>query len=305
MIDAEPTETIPIELIRDPKVCLRPVRQNTLEYQVFFDSVRDTGLWNSIAVRPVEPPHFEVIDGFYRLTICRQLGRKFMPCIIRQATDKEVLAAQIRANAVRPETKPVEFAKQLRRIQDEVPGISLPELAVMVSRPAQWVRFQLGLLKLVPEAAERVDRGDIGLQSAYMLAKVPEHKQHSLIEDAVKLPVKEFCGLAANVIQQWMLAVKNGRLAAFYDRKANSTQPYLRSLKETLAELRDRKVAADVLSTEQALTLIDAFYAALRWVAHLDKQSVDTLHTQAEERARRHLDRVTDLKTLKKGTSVK
>lgn len=303
MIDAERTETIPIELIRDPKVLLRPVRKNTLEFLTFFDSVRDTGLWNSIAVRPTEPPYYEVIDGFYRLTICRLLGRKFMPCIIREATDEEVLAAQIRANAVRPTTRPVEFARQLQRIQDALPGIRLPELAVMVSRPPQWVRSQLGLLKLVPEAAERVDRGDIALQSAYMLAKVPQHKQSGLIEDAVKLSVKEFTGLASQVIRQWMEAAKNGRMAAFYDRKANATQPYMRSLKETLDELKTRKVAAEVLQREQALTLIDAFHAALRWVAHLDKASVETLHEQAEERARKHLQRPDVLKALKKGAS--
>jgi hypothetical protein len=226
-----------------------------------------------------------------------------MPCIVREATDAEVLAAQIRANAVRPATQPVEFARQLQRIQDAIPGIDLPRLAVMVSRPPQWVRSQLGLLRLVPEAAERVDRGDISLQSAYMLAKVPPHKQHSLIEDAVKMSAKDFCGLAASVIRQWMEAVKNGRMAAFYDRKANATQPYMRSLKDTLEEVRTRRLGAAVLASEQALTLTDAFYAGLRWACHLDKESVATLHQQAEARATKHLERVNNLKTLKKGAN--
>lgn len=303
MIDAEPTQTIAIDHIRDPKVCLRPVRTNTLAYREFFDSVRDTGLWNSIAVRPITPPYYEVIDGFYRLTICRQLGRKFMPCIIREATDKEVLAAQIRANAVRPDTRPVEFARQLRRIQEEEPDTTLPELAVMVSKTAQWVRSQLGLLKLVPEAAERVDRGDIALQSAYILSKVPENKQLGLVEDAVRLPVKEFTALAASVIRQWMEAAKTGRLSAFYDRKAQTTQPYLRPLKETLEELGRRRLAVKVLEQEQALTLTDAFYAGLRWVAHLDKDSIAAQHRRAEERATDYLKRADTLKALKKGAS--
>ena len=302
MIDNEPTQSIAIELIRDPKVVLRPVRKGTLEYESFRDSVRATGLWNSIAVRWVDP-YYEVIDGFYRLTICRELGRKFIPCVIRTATDEEVMAAQIRANAVRPTTRPVEFAQQLRRIQDAIPGIELPQLAVMVSRPPQWVRFQLGLLKLVPEAAERVDRGDISLQSAYMLAKVPEHKQRGLIEEAVNLSSKDFCGLAASVIKQWMEAVKNGRMAAFYDRKAAATQPYMRSLKNTVEELRTRRSAAGVLAREQALTLTDAFYAGLRWACHLDKESIAMLHGRAEARATKHLERVNNLKTLKKGAS--
>lgn len=295
------TETIPTELIRDPKVALRPVRKTALEYLEFFDSVKTRGLINSIAVRPITPPYYEVIDGFYRLTICRELRRPTMPCIVREATDAEVLMLQITANAVRPETRPVEFARQLRRLQEALPDISLPELATHVGKTGQWVRSQLGLLKLTPEAAEKVDRGEIKLQSAYMLAKVPQHKQQGLIEDAVKLGVKEFAGLATSVIRQWMEAAKQGRMAAYYDRDARGTQPYMRSLKETLEELRTRRLAVAVLENEAAQTLTDAFYAGLRWSAHLDKASVDRLHQQAADRVTKHLQRADVLKTLKKG----
>lgn len=301
MLECEKTEKIPIELIRDPKIALRPVRKNTLEYLAFRDSVRAKGLLNSIAVRPVVPPNYEVIDGFYRLTICRELGRKAVPCIVRDATDEEVLTLQIVANAVRPETRPVEFARQLKRVQEAIPGIDLPTLAVKVNKTAQWVRSQLGLLNLVPEAAGRVDRGEMPLQSAYLLAKVPQHKQLNLVEDAVRLSVKDFKGLAESVIRQWMEAAKQGRMAAYYDRQAHATQPYMRSLKETLEEIRARKLAASVLSAEGVLTLIDAFYAGLRWASHLDKASVDRLHQQAEERVTKHLQHADVLKTLKKG----
>lgn len=194
----EQVANIPIDDIIDPKVLLRFVNKRSVEYLELVDSIEQTGLWNSICVRPAGGK-YEVIDGFYRLTACRELKRKTIPCIVRHGlTDREVLCAQIRTNAIRPETTPSEFARQLKRIQASQPGITLPEIAVMVNKTAHWVGRQLNLLELSPKIQRWVDRGEIPLDSAYMLAKVPLRVRHKMAEQARVMDVTSFKAWAAS-----------------------------------------------------------------------------------------------------------
>ena len=44
-----------------------------------------------------------------------------MPCIVKHnLTDEDVLAIQIQANALRPETTVMEYARQIKRIMDAI-----------------------------------------------------------------------------------------------------------------------------------------------------------------------------------------
>ena len=102
---------------------LRPVDKRTVEYRELKDSIKEHGLWQPILVRPVPgsnlSPSYEVVDGFYRYNCCKELRLESIPCLIRELTDKEVLIVQIQTNAVRLETDPIDFARQLWRIIKE------------------------------------------------------------------------------------------------------------------------------------------------------------------------------------------
>ena len=63
----------------------------------------------------------EVVDGLYRRAACCELRRPAMPCIVKHnLTDEDVLAIQIQANALRPETTAMEYARQIKRIMEAV-----------------------------------------------------------------------------------------------------------------------------------------------------------------------------------------
>jgi ParB/RepB/Spo0J family partition protein len=275
---SEEVAVIPIEQIIDPKFLLRFVDKRTVEYLEMLDSIGKTGLWNSIAVRPAgdrAPGKFEVIDGFYRLTCCRELGRETVPCIIRQGvTDEQVLAAQIRANAVRPETTTIEFAKQLKRIQDLRPGITLPEIAAMVNKNPQWVSKQLNLLNLPTQVQHWVDRGEIPMQSAYMLAKVPPRVCMEMAIQARVMDTTTFQAWAASVIKSFMESVRQGKLDARFNDLEFTPQPHLRPLKEVVKEIEAKEHAPIVVTTENAKTALEGFIAALKWVANMDREGV-------------------------------
>jgi len=105
------------------------------------DSIASEGFWNSISVRPAkEDDRYEIIDGLFRYTCACDLGLESMPCIIkRNVSDDAVLAAQIQANAIRPETKPVEFARQMKQILTRRPEMTFDELAHLIHKSPSWV----------------------------------------------------------------------------------------------------------------------------------------------------------------------
>ena len=44
------------------------------------------------------------------------------PALVRDLTDDDLLAIQIQANALRPETTPMDYARQIKRIMDGQAG---------------------------------------------------------------------------------------------------------------------------------------------------------------------------------------
>ena len=98
---------IPLDQIVEPWVVLRVVNRESVEYLELRDSLAHQGFLNSICVRPSlrQPGNYEVVDGLYRRAACCELRRPTMPCIVKHnLTDEDVLAIQIQANALRPET---------------------------------------------------------------------------------------------------------------------------------------------------------------------------------------------------------
>jgi len=269
---------------------LRPVMSGSIDYLEMRTSIEEFGLLSSIAVRPSErkPDHFEVIDGMWRTTCMRELDKPAIPCIIKFGiTDEQVLALQIQANAIRPETKPTEFARQLRRIQKSQPGITLRQISSMVNKDPLWVRRQLGLLSLDRETQLSVDRGEICLSNAYMLSMLPSRLRGEYIDLAKTMLTKAFKALTATVIKTFKEAIKDGKMEAFFEAEFKP-QAYLRSLKEVQAEVDNPTDAGLTLSLANCRTPMEGWNEALKWTLHLDKHSVDEQEHKARQRSRKH-----------------
>ena len=111
---------LPIHVLREPKVKLRDVNREILEYLEMRDSIRDHGILQSLLVRP-QGDGYEIIEGLHRYTGAKEVGLQTLPCIIRQCSDDEVLVLQLQANAISPETKLAEYAQQLKRLMAAEP----------------------------------------------------------------------------------------------------------------------------------------------------------------------------------------
>ncbi len=281
--------SLPVEQLVEPWVLLRPVARHSLEFMEMRDSIEAKGFLNSISVRPCKhrPGLFEVIDGMCRWTCAKELCLETIPAIIKyNVTDDDVLALQVQANAIRLETKPCEFARQLKRLQKANSGITLAKLSVMISKNPSWVSQQLGLLRLNAVHQTMVDRGEICLQNAYMLAKIPPRFRKEYVDKAKTMLAGAFNALAASVIKQYRDAVRQGKLDAFFSDEFEP-QAHLRALRVIQEEQQDQLNGPLIIASEDCKTPLDGWSAALQWAMHLDRQSVKEQEEAARAKVRK------------------
>jgi len=271
---------IPLDQIVEPWVVLRVVNRESIEYLELRDSIAHKGLLNSICVRPSprKPGKLEVVDGLYRRAACCELRHSTMPCIIKHnLTDEDVLALQLQANALRPETTVMEYARQIKRIMEAVTArqgmdATLADVSNLIHKGPAWVRQQLDLLGLRADIQKAVERGEIPLQSAYMLAKLPRTRQVQFIDLAKTAPAREFAPLIAGLVKQIQEDARQGKLTDFC--KDFEPVAYLRPLKEVLGEYRDHRLAGLALTKAGCKTPLDGWYLALEWALSLDEESI-------------------------------
>ncbi len=265
-------EFLPIHILQEPRNKLRLVDTESVQFLELCDSLRDTGFLNSILVRPLGD-RYEIVDGFCRYTAARTIGMEFIPCLIREIPDDKILSNQIQANAISLETTPAEYAIQLKRMMALDPDLTIREVSCLIRKSPNWVGNCLSLANLLKDCQKMVDRGEIPLQNAYMLAKIPRSMQKDYVERSITMSAKEFKIVAAACVKQFTEAVKQGRMDAFYSDKFEPVA-YLRSLKDIEIEMSNHTVGALVCTGEGSKTVLDGFYAGLRWACHLDHQSV-------------------------------
>ncbi len=265
-------EFLPIHVLQEPRNKLRLVDKESVEFLELCDSLRENGFLNSILVRPLGD-RYEIVDGFCRYNAACAIGMELIPCIIREIPDDKILSFQIQANAISLETTPAEYAHQLKKMMAKDPDLTQPQVACLIRKSPSWVGKCLSLTHLLKDYQKMVDRGEIPLQNAYMLAKVPRSMQKDYVERAITMPASKFKILVAVFVKQFTEAVKKGKMDAFYSDKFEAVA-HLRSLKEIEEEMSRKNVGALVCTGEGAKTVLDGFYAALRWVCHLDRKAV-------------------------------
>ena len=284
---ADEFRLIPLVDLIDPPFVLREVDQCSVEYTELKDSLTRCGFLNSICVRSStrQPGKFEVVDGRWRTTAARETPITEIPCIVKhELTDKDVLAMQVIANATRYKTMPSSFARQLRRLLASKTGMTQAELCQILNKNPHWVRKMLGMAKLTRYSRYRntVDRGEMSLEAAYYLSRLPGVQWAEYAVDAKVLPLREFKALVMSLLRQRRAQIQLGVLKV--DEALIEPRPYARTVTDLVDELENARSGPLILTMLNCETPLEGWRSALKWAVHLDCESLKRRRLRLQKR---------------------
>jgi ParB/RepB/Spo0J family partition protein len=277
-----------LDLIIDSPSALRTLKRNSLDYKMLRDSIEEDQVLFNVIVREStrKPGFYEILDGMQRVDICRTLGHKTIRAEVKNIADADLEAFQILCNSSGVPTSDMEYARSLKRMLLADPDMSAQQLSHKIKRPFSWVKKRLKLLWLEPDAQRAVDRGQICLSNAILLAKLPPQLQLVYVAMARQQSVQDFRRTIIPVYNSYRNSVIQGKLE---ERLLNVEVPAcLRSLK-SLRNMLDNPTESAILVVEaKCETPLDGFLLGLKYAIKQDPASVAREVARQEKVLNRH-----------------
>ncbi len=227
-------------------------------------SVREKGIIQPIAIRPVADGRYQLIAGERRLKAAIAVGLKWIPAYILEiSSDEDMLEMALVENVQREHLNPIDLANGYQRLIDEV-SLTQEEVAEKIGKDRATVANMLRLLKLPDKIQESLKRGEIREGHARALLGMPE------LSDQLEL---------------WKKVVKNGysvRKVEEEVKKARNSSPHIQLQKQS------RKKSPFVSRTESNLR--EKFGTQVKLHTKKDGGSVEIFFYSRED-----LDRLLEL----------
>lgn len=290
---SEELKYINADLIHTNKENLRGVQSKDDQFIELCNSIKTEGLLQPIQVAPRQDSqtgenYYVLVDGTQRLAACKAAGIVEIPCYVRDATELEVLERQIISNAVRVETKPVQYSKHLRSILNLNPTTTVSQLAARLSKSEAWLKGRLTLTDLNPDVARLVDDGTINVSSAVALATLPPDVQQEYLQAASTMPHSEFTPIVQARKKELDKARREGREAS---SKVFEPTAYFQKIGDVKTELETQSIGNMLIGKGGFRTAEEGWKAAIEWVLHLDPASVAEARQKHEEIAKATQDK--------------
>jgi ParB family transcriptional regulator, chromosome partitioning protein len=164
----------------------------TNEDETLHISIREHGLLQPILIRPISHG-FEIVAGHRRFHACRSLRWRFIPCKIREMSDKQAYEIQLTENMQRKAMDPVEEAEAFRRYVMDFGWGGVSELAQKIGKSEEYVSHRIQLLKLPDDIKNQVITSRLNVSQAMELTTLSQERQSEIIEQVINgnLTVKQ------------------------------------------------------------------------------------------------------------------
>ena len=180
-IDTSIVEQIEMKMIRPSEFAVRDqFMKDGIEDETLTNSIREHGLLQPILVRPLSHG-FEIVAGHRRFQTCRSLRWRFIPCKIREMTDKQAFEIQLTENIQRKSMDPIEEAEAFRRYVVDFGWGGVSELAKKIGKSEEYVSHRIQLLKLSPEIKEQIIRSKLNVSQALELTTIPSDREDEIV----------------------------------------------------------------------------------------------------------------------------
>lgn len=141
-----------------------------------IESIRDVGLIQAITVRPRDEGGYWLVSGERRLRAMRALGYTEAPAVLGAYDDAAAESVALMENLVRADLAPGEEARAVRRELEKLDG-DREELARKLGWPARKLASRLALLHATGAVLDALDRGELKIGHAELLAGLPQDAQ--------------------------------------------------------------------------------------------------------------------------------
>ena len=205
-------------------------------------SIAEVGLLQPVVVRKLGPGNYELVMGERRLRASQRAGLDYIPAIVRETQDNEMLRDALIENLHRQQLDPLEEAAAYRQLLDDF-GATHEQLAQRIGRSRPHISNTLRLLSLPPAVQKRVAAGVISAGHARALLGLEDPLAQERLAQRI---VAE--GLSVRSVEEIVALGGDGSTKAAISRRvtAKPVAPALRHLSDRLSDLFETKVKVEM-----------------------------------------------------------
>ncbi|HEY5631889.1 MAG TPA: ParB/RepB/Spo0J family partition protein [Nitrososphaeraceae archaeon] len=184
-VDTSIVEQIEMKMIRPSQFAIRDRFQKMApEDDTLICSIREHGLLQPILIRPLVHG-FEIVAGHRRFKACRSLRWRFIPCKLREMSDKQAYEIQLTENIQRKSMDPIEEAEAFRRYVIDFGWGGVSELAKKLGKSEEYVSHRIQLLKLPEDIKQQILTDRLKVSQALELSNIPSERQSEIISQVI------------------------------------------------------------------------------------------------------------------------
>ena len=185
-VDTSIIEQIEMKMIRPSSFAVRDKFQKYCEDdESLIISIREHGLIQPILIRPLSHG-FEIVAGHRRYQACKSLRWRFIPCKIREMTNKQAFEIQLSENIQRKSMDPIEEAEAFRRYVIDFGWGGVSDLAKKIGKSEEYVSHRIQLLKLSEEIKNKIVSNSLNVSKAIEISTIPLEKQSQIVGEIIK-----------------------------------------------------------------------------------------------------------------------
>jgi ParB family chromosome partitioning protein len=253
-VDTSIIEQIEMKMIHPSSFAVRDKFQKYCEDdESLIISIREHGLIQPILIRPLSHG-FEIVAGHRRYQACKSLRWRFIPCKIREMTNKQAFEIQLSENIQRKSMDPIEEAEAFRRYVIDFGWGGMSDLAKKIGKSEEYVSHRIQLLKLSEEIKKKIVSNMLNVSKAIEISTIPIEKQSQIVGEIIEnnLSVKRIRELKMilrdNISEDYSnIGLINGN--NYLSKSLKITKKASLSLKVTLARI-DNLIEESQISIE-------------------------------------------------------
>jgi ParB family transcriptional regulator, chromosome partitioning protein len=213
-------------------------------------SITEVGLLQPVVVRKLGDGNYELVMGERRWRASQRAGLEYIPAIVRETPDTDMLRDALLENLHRQQLDPLEEAAAYQQLLDDF-GATHEQLAQKVGRSRPHISNTLRLLNLPPTVQKRVAAGVISAGHARALLSLDDSQAQERLAQRI---VAE--GLSVRSVEEIVaLGDDKPEKQSRKPAAAKPVAPALRHLSDRLSDLFETRVKVEMGRNKGKITV--------------------------------------------------